>query len=213
MPYRKYKKRSGRGAYSIAKKALKKVNRISRGVEHKHLTTAITQGNVDDDGSLIATALNIPVQGLLDSNRIGDTILCKSVHLRINYRAGDALTEPTQFRFILFWDKMNTVSAVGDILANIGDSNAANSHYDVDTRREWIKLMDKTVILTSPAGSSMKHLNKVFKLNKITQFIAAGTTISKGALRILYISNVDSGAADNLKPNVVGLARLFYTDS
>ncbi len=213
MPYRrKYKKKGGRGAYSLAKKALKKVNKISRGVEHKHLTTAITQGNIDDDGHLVTTALNIPVQGLLDTNRIGDTILCKSVHLRLNFVTGSSDLN-TQFRIILFWDKFNTISAVGSILANIGDSNAANSHYDVDLRRDWIKLMDKTVILQSPSGSKMKHLNKVFKLNKMTQFIAASTTVSKGALRILYISNIDSGGIDADKPNVVGLARLFYTDS
>ncbi len=212
MPYKKhYKKRRSRGAYSLAKKALKKVNKISRGIEAKHLTTAITAGNIDDDG-VFTSNLNIPVQGLLDTNRIGDTIMCKSIHLRMNYVTGSANLN-TQLRFILIWDKYDTIDTVSDILANTGDSNAANSHYNVDTRREWIKLMDKTVVLQSPSGSKMKHLNKVFKLNKITQFNAAGTDINKGTLFLLYISNIDSGLADADKPNIVGLARLFYTDS
>lgn len=210
MPYRK--KRRSKSAYGLAKKALKKVNRITRGVEHKHLTTLITSANIDDDGLIFGTNLNIPEQGLLDTNRIGDTILCNSVHLRMNYIIGSNDVN-TVLRIILIWDKYDTISTVGGILVSVGDSNGVNSHYNVDTRREWIKLMDKTVVIQSPSGSKLKHLNKVFKLNKVTQFNASTEVINKGSLKLLYISSIDSGLLDADKPNIVGFARLFFTDS
>jgi len=210
MPYRRRKYKS-KSAYGIAKKALKKVNKITKGIEHKHISTTITVANIDDDGAYTAN-LNVPAQGLLDSNRIGDSILCNRVHLRLTAVTGSN-DNSTQLRMILIWDKYDTIENVGDILISVGDSNAPNSHYNVDTRKNWIKLMDKNIILQSPSGSKMKYLNKVFKLNKLTQFNAASTSPNKGALVLLYISNIDSGGSDADKPNVVGTARLFFTDS
>ncbi len=208
MPYRK-RRRKKKGAYAIAKKALKKVNRISRGIESKHLTVNAAEANVDDDGTFTAD-LNIPVQGLLDSNRIGDAIFCTGVHIRMNYTAG-ANDLSTQLRVILIWDKYNTVGS-DDLLISRGTNQAPLSMYNVDTRKDWIKLMDKNVILTSPDGSSFRQMNKFFRLNKETKFLAAGQTITKGRLVLFYISNIDSGGTDADKPNVLCQSRVFYSD-
>ncbi len=208
MPYKKRRRRRKKG---VLKKLIKKVNKISRSIELKHFTSSLGAPNVDDDGEFIID-LNEPDQGLLDTNRIGDSIFCTGVHVRLSWTIGGN-NNMTQVRMILLWDKFNTVGDISDVLISVGNSSACLSHYNVDTRRDWIKLMDKSFILTSPSGSSFRQLNKFFKLNKKTQFLGGTETITKGRLKLLVISNADSAGTDPDKPNMLGFSRIFYQDA
>ncbi len=209
MPYKKRYKRKRKGAL---KKLIKKVNKISRSIELKHFTSSLSAPNVDDDGEFILD-LNEPDQGLLDTNRIGDTIFVTGCHVRLSWTIGSA-ENLTQVRMILLWDKFNTVGDISDVLIDgTGTSSACLSHYNVDTRRDWIKLYDKSMILTSPSGSAFRSINKFFKINKKTQFLGGTEVITKGRLRLLVISNADSAGTDPDKPNMLGFSRIYYRDS
>ncbi len=214
MPYRKrykrkYRRRGKKSAYGIAKKALKKVTFLSKGVEHKHFDVDASISQVDFAGDL-TPLLNIPPQGIADFERIGDQIFVTSLHLRMRFVIGTARVN-TQCRCVVFWDKYATINLPAEILAITLDTNAPLSHYNVDIRRDWIRLADFNVALTD-VHQATKVYNKVIKINKTVKFDAGLTDINKGRLQMLYISNIPSTDAAANKPNMLCESRIYYMD-
>ncbi len=211
MPYkRKYKRQTRKSAYSLAKKALKKVNRIRAGVETKFTDNELDRANVDWNGEIIP-AFNDPLPGTDDTERIGDSVLCTSAHIRYRVAIGSSGLN-TQFRIIVFWDKKNTINATNDILAFVGQNNATLAHYNVDRRSEWVKLWDHSFMLLNN-HIRVRDFVKRFKLMKKTQYSAGTALINSGSIKMLVISNISDLASIADKPDSHIESRVFYTDS
>lgn len=214
MPYRRYKKRrykkNSKSAYGIAKKALKKVNKISRGIELKFFDRDLTQVDISDDGTFSAPANDI-AQGLGDSQRIGDKILMTHMEIRGRCPIGPDLLN-TQLRMLVYYDKRNTVSNVDDIWNLVGSGLSPLSMYQHDKRGDWIKLWDKTFMLTG-VNTNVAQFRKVIKLNKTTVFDDASVDFTKGQIRAVYISNIPFGQPASSLPDAFVWSRVWYQDS
>ncbi len=215
MPYRRrYKKRRykkrGKSAFSLAKKALKKVNKISKGVELKFVDRDLTSININDDGDFSISA-NDPSQGFSDTTRIGDKIRCTHMLLNGRIAIGDDNLN-TQVRMIVFWDKRNTISTPADILTLTGTGLAPLGMYQHDLRGDWIKLWDRTFMLTD-VNTSVAHFRKVIRLNKTSVFNDGSIVFNQGRINILYISNIDSSQPATSLPTAFVRSRVFYQDS
>lgn len=208
MPYKRgYKrKRSSRkkSAYSMAKMALKKANRIESRQEKKHTDLNIGGTDVDWDGT--EATLNLIAQGTEDTDRIGDkcTMTSCRIHLRLllNGRA-DAC-----FRIILMYDKQDQYSSIIDFLQVVGTSAVVTSAYNVDLRNQFIILYDKRFILND-GDRRQRLVNIDRKLNKLVKFNAGTTDLESGALKLFVMSaNADTAPAE-----YEGYCRVWFADS
>ncbi len=207
--YKKRRKKNSKSAYNMAKKALKSVSRISRGIEAKHFDVTAGINNVDDAGNFSAD-LFIPPQGFSDLARIGDKVQCTSLLLRGRVEIGTDLLN-TQFRMIVFWDKRNTISTTADILPLIGTNQLPISHYNHDLRGDWIKLWDKTWELTE-VDRSVQIFQRRIRVNKTTVFNQGSTVVNQGRIGILYVSDISNGQVATAKPNIFLQTRAFFLD-
>lgn len=208
MPYkrkRSYSKKS-KNAYNMAKKALKKVNKISSGIEVKHHDLDIT-GPINLDWNPQYASLNNISQGLSDTQRVGDSVkmlgLRFKIHVDLN-TVGEALV-----RCILMYDKENTINSETQFIETTGVPNSIESPFDVDTRNKYTILHDK-VYSMSNGNKRILYINLNKKLNKHCQFQAGTTTITKGRLRFwIYTDTSDLLVA---KPQWYGYSRVYYQD-
>ncbi len=205
---RRYKR--GKSAYSIAKKALHKVNKISRGVELKFYDRDLTQVDITSSGTFSAVVNDIS-QGLGDSQRIGDKFLMTHMELRGRCPIGPDLNN-TQLRMIVFYDKRETIQIPLDLLAFVDSGLAPLSMYNHDKRGDWIKLWDKTFMLTG-VNTSVAQFRKIIKLNKTSVFDGGTTDFTKGRINVLYISNIAAGQPASNYPDAFVESRVYYQDS
>lgn len=209
-------RRRPRTSYSLAARAL----RVARAANHKELkrielqeSSAVT--NVDYNGIIlnVTAAIN---QGLTDQERVGDKIWLKSVqikgHANFNNLAAVGV-EAQVLRIICFYDKSNKINipgpGVGGYLSAVGTSIAVDSPKYWDSRFETNLVFDKRMTL-SRNGSEAQLMFCSGNVNKPTQFNNATTTATRGALKILLIS--DQGPAAAL-PEWSYYLRLTFTDS
>ena len=192
---------------SLAMKAYKLAKSLQRGQETKHRSTANVQTNIDWDGTG-PIIINEPAQGTGDTDRIGDSIFCTSIRWR--FIADNEDSAASAVRVICFWDKKNTVTNVTDLLRVTGSPNALTSDYNVDKRGDYIILYDKMINVDGVIALQKVGFVRL-KIKKLTQFADGGFTIEKGALKFIFISDVNSGAA--AKPSYRANYRVYYTDS
>jgi hypothetical protein len=192
----------------VAKKALKKVNQVSKAQEIKHYDlNFLGPFNLDWFGTAISMNVGIP-QGLLDTNRIGDTIYCLGI--RVKFVLDINTADRAMCRFILIWDKEDSISTADEMLSATGSVNVINSPFIVDDRHRYIVLRDKVVKLNN-GDHRIRQVTMSKKLNKKTQFEAATTDVTKGRLKLFLFSNID--ATDASRPFIQGWSRLWYKDS
>lgn len=204
---RRYKKKS-KSAYAIAKRALKKATMVSKAQELKHYDlNFLGPFNLDWFGTVISLNVGIP-QGLLDTNRIGDSIYCLGV--RIKYILDINTSDRAMCRFILIWDKEDSIATADDMLSATGSANVINSPFIVDDRHRYIVLKDKVVKMNN-GDHRIRQITMSKKLNKKTQYEASTTDVTKGRLKLFLFSNID--ATDASRPFIQGWSRLWYKDS
>lgn len=205
---RRYRKKKSNSAYAIAKKALKKANKVSAQQETKHYDlNFLGPFNLDWFGTVISLNVGIP-QGLEDTKRIGDMIYCLGV--RIKYILDINTSDRAMCRFILIWDKEDSIATADDMLSATGSPNVINSPFIVDDRHRYIVLKDKVVKMNN-GDHRIRQITMSKKLNKKTQFEAATTDVTKGRLKLFLFSNID--ATDASRPFIQGWSRLWYKDS
>jgi len=210
MPYRKKytrRKKYKKSTYSIAKKALKKVNKLASQVEIKHYDLDFLGPFTLDD---LGTRVNLNVgisQGLTDSDRVGDTVKMLSDRLKITLDLNQ--TEKALIRAILMYDKEGSIEVADDFLSNTGDANVINTPYLVDERHKYVILHDK-IYSMSQGHLRERQITLSKKLNKKTQFEAGTTNISKGILRLWMFCNIDSTTVP--RPQFYGWSRVRYAD-
>lgn len=192
---------------AVAYKALKLARSVRQSIETKYLDDPFTFANVDWNGTL-STSINAPAQGITDSQRVGDSIKCTSLHLRLRVSRSGANTAGV--RVLVIWDKYNTVTNTAQVLQNTGTQFSAISPMFHDGRGEFTLLMDKYIPVTADY-KTYAYFQRRIRLNKNTQFEGGGLIISKGRLLVMAISDVS-----NLDPNIPDInfyTRVYYQDS
>lgn len=204
MPYRKKYKCRSQCAKSIAKLALKKVNKINKAVEVKFYDTNMPLIEPSFHGTIIE--LNALGQGLTDSQRVGDKI--RGTSFSSSWRILNNQLLYVTLRFILIWDKLNTINSTDQILMNTTGNQVLNSDYVVDRRVDFTVLYDRRFNMTSGHNRvSTFKINK--KLNKTVTFQGGSQDIDQGSLKLIIFSNED-GTGD--LPLVSGYSRFRYKD-
>jgi len=203
------KRRRAASTYAIAKKALKKVNKLASAQEIKHYDLDLQGPQVIGFDGLLAN-LNAGINaGTSDTQRIGDKI--KMLGTRLHYTLDLENADRCVFRLILLYDKENTLPNADDFLSETGNPNVVNSPFLVDERHKFIILHDKKVNM-SIGAFRRKFINFSKKINKMTQYVGGTTTVSKGILRLWIFSDVDP--TDPQVPSLYeGFSRVYYADS
>lgn len=191
---------------SDGSKALKLVRRINRSIEKK-FSDHLAQVDVGNAGTI--TNLTTMVQGIKDTERIGDTVTLKSIQLRFNAFMAAGVGNSTA-RFIIYYDKQNSSANPIDILQNVGGAQSVHSDYHHDRRHEFVILYDNLYSLND-SGASGKIFKRFINLrNKVCQFHAGTTTVNTGAIKLLLIAQ--TGVALE-QPGFNYFIRLNYTDA
>jgi len=203
---RKYRSKK-KGAYALAKKALKISRGLKRQVEYKHVTYDISSGGISWIGTYTQN-VNATIQDQNDTSRIGDKIFCNTI--RLNFKVVKGAVD-ANFRIIAFWDKQNTLFVPNDLIQQSGTVLAPLGDYNTDNRNEWILLFDKRFNLTDVGQSVRTSYNKI-RLHKQTTYDNGTSSINTGRLALFYISDVPSGSPVADFPIVDGYSRMFYSD-
>lgn len=199
-----YGSKVGSMAYSALKMA-KQVKRLVN-VESKFYDIN-SAGTCDYNGVIVP--LCIPAQGITDGTRVGDSIKCQHLSMRLHVFANTsaASTVRSIVRCIIFEDKQNKVSAGGDLLQIFGTGQGVLSPKYWDNRFETKVLYDKTWTLDN-INQTGRHESIELPLGHHSQFEAGTTAINTGSYKMLYFSN---HVATDL-PTFNYVSRVTYTD-
>lgn len=189
---------------SVANKALRLARKVADmvNVEYKYFDLTST-GNAFSDIGTFGIMNSIP-QGNAESQRIGDSVKLQNVTLRYDVKRQ---TNDCFARIMVIWDKMNSTSAVNDILQSNNNINVTNNPKNYDKRFQTQILYDKIINLNT--NHPQQHEEVVIDISQHTQYSAGTTTILTGALKLLYISNDGTGPS---YPVLNYYARMTYTD-
>ncbi len=198
MPRKQRKKQETK-----AEQALRIASSLQRAVEVKYIDYISGGGVVDWDGKLVI--LNDIAQGLSDTERTGDRVHLRNVHIRGWMELNGAAS--SELRMQVIWDKQNTTAAPSNILSVTGNSIAPISSRLWDRRYEFKILSDRR--LTVDQYHPHVPFQFTMRLDKNTQYQAASTTIQTGALKFLFISNINPV---NVQPLIWYHIRTEFTD-
>lgn len=193
--------------YSLAKMLASVIN-----TEYKH-HDAVQSTTYSYSGAQIGP-LCVPPQGLGDAERTGDTVRLQYTDFSWNVQ-NHASAAGTLTRFILFYDKQSSFSAVSDVIesAYVGTVYAPIAAREEDTIGRF-KILKDFVVQTDNTGmsfasGSFKHAFPAgAEDGEHVRFAAASTTVYSGALRLIVITNINA----NL-PTVTWFSRTFFTDN
>ena len=119
----------------MAKKALKITKKLQAGVEKKHYDLNFNGPISLTDNSVGPVALNTNIpQGTTDSQRIGDKIQMLGMRFKISVYWNDSELDCSLCRFIVIYDKEDSIVTASDFLSITGTNNVVNSPYFVDNR-------------------------------------------------------------------------------
>ncbi len=188
---------------TAGQKALKKVNKILKGIEHKYHDRRIDIDDITYNGSILL--LDAVPQGDGDSLRDGDSLFWKNMSIRLNmFSVADCI-----IRVIVFLAKDPLITSVTRFLQNVGDEEAPFSPREHDYMRNGKTLYDRTFVLDT-AKTLAVDITKFVPINKKCQFNAASTTVNMNGLKLILISNV---IGPSILPSVRGWIRTTYTDN
>lgn len=190
--------RTAYNGYRLARKLANAVN-----IEYKFSDTT---ANASPDQSGILYTLNDMAQGDSDSTRDGDSVKIQNLVIRGSMNKGASATN-SWCRMLIFWDKDNLVTAATDILENyMGSATAPFAPKNHDRRFQTRVLYDK--VFSLDASNSARNFEQVIKIDQHTNYNEGTTTIYRGALKLLFISNESVNY-----PFVQYIARISYTDN
>lgn len=196
----------------------KKVNKIASGIELKFHDELGTAGAVAYDANR-AQILSDPVQGSTSATRDGREIMPQSLKIRGAIYLNGTSTAPSQtVRIMVVQSKQRFVPVTNtaaipanntSVLARQGNTDVCTSDFDINNRRHYTVLYDRTFIVTDYSPTKIFTVNK--KLTKKITFENAGSLIGEsGQIRLLMFSDV---ATANNPPVVESYSRMRYTDS
>jgi hypothetical protein len=196
----------------MASLALSKAMQLERYMEDKYYDFAGSITSLDRDGDL--SVWNPIPQGDTDITRDGDYLFMKHVDIRASIwhdpQTGNQGAS-AGVRFILFYDKQNTITAVDDLLDTSGaDVTNMLSPIIWDIRKQVEILLD---VMIDADGVWKERVLKQWRiqLNKQTQYSGGSTTITTGALKGLLIS--DRASTDSYLPQFHYYYRIVFKDA
>jgi hypothetical protein len=202
------KNNNSKDAKSIAMHALRIASALQKQVETKYIDVLVGRSSIDFDGVL--GTLNTISQGDSDTSRNGDKISLINLKIKGNVGYGGATTMGIGVRLIIFIDWLNTITSVSDLLSAVSSDSAPLSNLVYDTRYSYKILSDRIYLCD---GVNKQFLNFFININLKdwdTHFDSGTTTITKGALKYIIISDVDS--TDSNFPTIYFRTRLRFKD-
>lgn len=189
--------------------AIKGVNMLKNLVnaESKFLDTTISTSPDATTGSVVP--LTLVAQGTTDITRVGNSILCKDLTMRLQLIINASATA-TSVRYIIFLDKQNAAGTAPTV-ANLLQSVGVNQPLNRDNADRFVVMKTGTVDL-SINGARVRTM-KIYKDLSRLHVKYDGTTAaqSDAAERQLYIAFVSSEATNF--PSVTGVARVHFYDN
>jgi len=219
MPYRKirkqnFTKRTQRGAYNVARKALYGLNKLRQmvNVEYKYHDTQ-ANNHASGWGGGVSTLTTI-TQGDTATNRNGNSILAKSLALTYMAYPGSTQTVTKEIRVVLVRgiaeDARTPIGS--DILLHSGSAYAITSHRKLDNTSEYKVIYDKVhSVMTNSANNDHLVTKKLFlKFNHHIKYTLGADTTEKGGLFLFVFTDTASGTAN---PTIQFQSRLRYIDN
>jgi hypothetical protein len=202
------------GSNKVTKQEVHAIVRGTLAADQETKFTVITQNSTFTLAGSYATPLTEVPQGLLDTNRVGDTISLIDIWARLNILCGDT----TNFvRIVMVQWKGPIVAATAldtpDILLNQGvNANNVVAPYNQDNIDAGILkiLYDETIGMTT-AGSTAALVRDIRLRNGFVRKLqyVAGTQTGYNKISLHFFS--DSAAAPN--PSVYGNVMIRFSDA
>lgn len=207
---------------------------IRHNTETKYLQSQQRQGSLDTlsyaDWNGVIQQINLIPQGDDVGQRVGDQI--RMHNIRLNFSIVNASANFTRVRLILFTFRQERTGAPvvpGDILAEVGNTQAVISSYNWRNQSAYSILWDKVFTVSSSNGTLPisgtagavggapcinGSIRKRLK-NMIVQYAGGSLTdpTTKGYLGLLWVSDVSSAAISSQKPQVMWHQTMRYTDA
>jgi len=208
-PLKPYKRKTLRttAPKSKVKKLEKKVNKIIKMEEVKHLDYNLSQ-NVFDTGTL--TLLSGMTQGSGETQRVGLKVYCKRIDTILQFTANSVATRPQTMTVWLILDKQGyNAPAITDILEpiNLGSTLAPYSLYNWNYLNRF-KVLAKRMATVDLNDKETKIITFGVNVNKIMTYIGAGTTFTNQ----IYFLTISDEANVLALPTVRCTNRITYTD-
>ncbi len=195
LPFRYKVADTAYSAWKMANKIRKLVNTEQKAYDSGNTSTSSYNGTI--------LPIALMAQGTTDNQRVGDSVLNKSIFIRGTVQRN---TTDSSVRFILFRDKQNTIASTADLMNNTGSTYSPFEPFHKDNKKQFTILLDKTFVVdTYHPKTDYKFEFK--NLDTHSQFDNGGTTINTGGYKIALISDTVAG------PSVLTMSRLFYIDN
>lgn len=202
----------------VARTALRKVNRIIKGVEHKKTsyTTFHTPTFISDDGQVI------PVSGITQgvgyANRVGNEVVARNLNIVGRVTRGISGPPVNVMRLVLFHDRQEvpgTTPALTEMFdpVTMGGLMAPFSQFNRANVGRFQMLRSWRVIVDSSNPSKQFKFN--FKFRKLHKIRFSGTTItdtSRGTIWFAAISDCDPTAPAGSRPELLADIRFSFLD-
>lgn len=187
-------------ALSIAKKVADAVNTEYKNHDVQLVSAPSFNGMFQE--------LNTIAQGITDYQRVGSSLKCQTMHLRVAFTRASA---NANIRCVVIWDKQNVLTTPSDYFDSVGTAYGPQSFKNDSNKFRFKTLYDQIFILTD-ASSPRRNIDLRISLNKHTEFDGSTSNIRTGSLKVMMISDVDPTVPAN-----VPVARIFshltYTDN
>lgn len=199
--------------YQLAKKAVSLVN-----AEYKYLDMSGLAATINTNPNI--TTLSNMARGTGESQRIGSSVLAKSLQMRLVLRQHASATKTTmRVMVIKVKDDLEGSAPTGTaILENVAAGYNLISPLNKDNSSKWWVLMDKVYHLNVGSGTEI-DIKKYFTFgmtkdkqgnNTVGHHVTFDTSdaIAKGHVFIMFISNETTNV-----PTVDWFTRLNYIDN
>lgn len=196
--YKKYRRYRRRYRSSLAKKAYRLAKKAYKAPELKYNKISLTKNPVSGIGTF--DNLDSTSAGTTNNQRIGDSIIAKSIHLRCKMNLNASATA-TQVRMLIFKWRSEFPATVTDVL----ETATITSFKSDDQRFQSSILYDRTYNLNTDRPEIF--LKKKIKLGFRMTYIGGGTVPNTNGVYVIFCSD----EAVNT-PTIDFQSRMFYID-
>lgn len=204
--------KKGRALTKTAKfqRGMKKVNRLVRSIEKKHIDKTL---NFSFGNDQVVNNLSTLIQGHTSSEREGLKIYAKYLHIRGSIGWKTTATQVTNVRFIVFLDKAG-VGAKPTSTELLEAANVRSMYNNVTEGKRFIVLRDRIYQNKYPSASTMEtYINMKIKINRNIYYrdsTGNDTSLGKNQIHALLISDQPIASADT--PSCTYNTRLYFED-
>lgn len=175
-------------------------------VEYKENLYTVSGANVNWTGTIVT--LNNVAQGVVKNQRVGDSLKAQRFSFRGKLIFNSAGTMNI-CRVMLVWDKENSIATLADLLQFSGNVNTVHSMKLEQNKYDSQILFDRRYKLEYNNEQALVDFS--IPINQHTTFQPGSTTITRGALKLIYLSDYDPVALN--PPSLNGLGSFTYTDN